>query len=234
MKLTQANDLAIQLMREHGLIQAGWHFKFDRGTRRFGACKYGLKTISLSKQLTEVNSEDEVRNTITHEIAHALVGHGHAHDAVWQRKHLELGGDGRQCYSADVVPVVQRYKLECPNGHVRYTARRPTGQKACGRCTRVWDERFVYTVTDTHQRQVISRPRPAPTPVFALAQDAEPRKESLKRVDSHEWQTRDGRLRFVRGFGGAGEREWQVVNADGTFFRNEIFPTLNAAKEAAL
>src|SRR5215471_13596338 len=36
-------------------------------------------------------------NTMTHEIAHAIVGPNHGHDQVWTEKHLEMGGDGQPC-----------------------------------------------------------------------------------------------------------------------------------------
>lgn len=33
-------------------------------------------------------------DTVAHEVAHALVGPAHGHDAVWRRKAVELGGSG--------------------------------------------------------------------------------------------------------------------------------------------
>jgi hypothetical protein len=82
MILKDAEALAQQLMSEHGLSH--WHFEFDRAVRRFGFCMYGIRTITLSRKFTLLNSEPEVRNTILHEIAHALVGPNHGHDKVWR------------------------------------------------------------------------------------------------------------------------------------------------------
>ena len=72
MILKDAKVLAQQLMSENGLSH--WHFEFDRAVRRFSFCMYGIRTITLSKRFTLLNSEPEVRNTIFHDIAHALVG----------------------------------------------------------------------------------------------------------------------------------------------------------------
>ena len=70
MELADAESLALELMRQHGLLPR-WKFKFDRAIRRFGCCNEGKRLISLSARLTELNSEYEVRDTILHEIAHA-------------------------------------------------------------------------------------------------------------------------------------------------------------------
>ena len=70
MNLKDAEELALSLMRKHGLSH--WEFGFDRAKRRFGACNFSKKRISLSKYLTEVNEIEQVRDTILHEIAHAL------------------------------------------------------------------------------------------------------------------------------------------------------------------
>ena len=70
MNLFEASILARSLMSEHGL--ADWGFAFDHARRRFGACNYTRRRITLSRPLTLLNGIDEVRDTILHEIAHAL------------------------------------------------------------------------------------------------------------------------------------------------------------------
>ena len=71
MTLAQARRLALRLMRQHKLSPA-WSFGFDRSKVRFGKCNFANKEISLSRYLVELNDENEVRETILHEIAHAL------------------------------------------------------------------------------------------------------------------------------------------------------------------
>lgn len=53
MKTDGAQILARSLMGTHGL--APWKFEFDRSVRRFGACHWRTKTITMSKALTEAN-----------------------------------------------------------------------------------------------------------------------------------------------------------------------------------
>ena len=73
----RARRLALGLMREHR-VPGDWLFEFDRSKVRFGRCHYGRKEISLSRHLVELNDEAEVRETILHEIAHALAPWGWA------------------------------------------------------------------------------------------------------------------------------------------------------------
>lgn len=145
MDLFSAERNAKLLMAAHGLTEKGWRFQWDNAARRFGQCRYSTKTISMSQQLTKQRSADAVRNTMLHEIAHALTP-GHGHDAVWRAKAISLGCDGRRC-SADKVEVKYNWLAKCPNGHVpakyirkpRATAR----AKSCPRCSPVFDRRFV-------------------------------------------------------------------------------------------
>lgn len=143
MQLSDAKSLAEALMQQHGLV--GWRFEFDRAKRRFGCCHYTTKTISLSWELVQLNDESRVKNTILHEIAHALVGHRHGHDSVWRRKAREIGCDGNRCYSRNDTEIVKgKYKAVCPQcGYVHHRHRKPKTVKACGVCSRVFDKSRV-------------------------------------------------------------------------------------------
>ena len=139
MNLQEAEKLAVDLLHEHGLLD--WHFKFDKAKRRFGCCNYTHKTISLSGPLTKIREPDMVRNTILHEIAHALVGRGHGHDNVWRSKALEIGCNGNRC-SSD-ARIKGKWVAVCPSGHEHYRHRRPKRLNAsCGLCSPVYNEKY--------------------------------------------------------------------------------------------
>lgn len=88
-------------MAQHGLRD--WKFAFNRRKQAMGLCVYGRKTIELSIHFVERdNPWDEVRDTILHEIAHALVGPRHGHDRVWKRKCIEIGARPERCGQADM------------------------------------------------------------------------------------------------------------------------------------
>lgn len=98
------------LLIEHGLMDQGWMFNFDRAKKRFGLCDYTHKTIFMSKYLTPGRTFAENYNTATHEIAHALVGHGHGHDAVWKAKAIEIGSSGERCSSMENVAAKPEFR----------------------------------------------------------------------------------------------------------------------------
>jgi predicted SprT family Zn-dependent metalloprotease len=136
MNLHSAQTLAIDLMSKHDLISKGWRFTFDTAVRRFGCCKYYSKTITLSKALTELNSESEVKNTILHEIAHALTP-GQKHNHVWRRKAIEIGCTGDRCYKSDEVEKPEsKYVAFCIGCGKKHRKHRMTNSiSSCGFCS---------------------------------------------------------------------------------------------------
>lgn len=90
-RLLFVHSEAERLLELYGLKQLGWSFKLNTNTQRVGVCKFDIKRIEFSQHFMERNSEYEIRDTILHEIAHALVGPHHGHDAVWRAKCREIG-----------------------------------------------------------------------------------------------------------------------------------------------
>ena len=132
MNTLKAQRLAVQLLERHGLFQQGWVFRFDNAVSRFGVTHHRKQVISLSRNLTSLNTEDEVRDTLLHEIDHALVGIGHGHDRVWKRKALEIGCNGQRGHSALTPPA--KYIGKCPNGHEFRRQRRTRDDQSCPTC----------------------------------------------------------------------------------------------------
>ncbi len=104
-----ARNLALELMARHGL--RGWAFGFNRRKQTLGLCRYVVRAIELSIYFVDRNGMDEVRDTILHEIAHALVGPGHAHDATWRAKCVEVGARPERCGLADMP--AGRWQARC-------------------------------------------------------------------------------------------------------------------------
>ena len=95
----------MKLMRQHGLIT--YTFKWDRAVRRFGSHNGQMQTISLSRPLTlHETNKCRVKNTILHEIAHALdhKQRGYSnHDVNWKRIARSIGCSGERCSSSSGV-----------------------------------------------------------------------------------------------------------------------------------
>lgn len=134
MELNKAQQIAKSLLNQYGLLS--WNFKFDNAVRRFGLCSYTTKTISLSQHLVLLNDESQVKDTILHEIAHALVGVGHGHDKHWVRTAKSIGCDGKRCYSSnDVITPKRNYICICEKCNTSFErVRKARGDVACRSC----------------------------------------------------------------------------------------------------
>src|SRR5271157_3467668 len=108
-RFRDVRKLAEDLLTLHGLQE--WSFTFNRGKQTMGLCAYARRTIELSTYFVERNGQEEILDTILHEIAHALVGPGHGHDAVWKRKCVEIGARPARCGDAEMPEG--RWKARC-------------------------------------------------------------------------------------------------------------------------
>ncbi len=116
----EAEQLANDLMQEHGLLAAGWVFAWGHGKRRLGGAEVRrypdgrvTRTIRLSRHLVRLNDDAEVRDTILHEIAHALVGVEHGHDAAWKSMCRRIGARPERTAGGEVRMPAAGYVLVC-------------------------------------------------------------------------------------------------------------------------
>lgn len=155
MDLRDAFAMAEHLLERHGLTE--WQISFDNAKRRAGVCRFGVKTIGLSAPLTTVHTDDEVRDTILHEIAHALAGPGHGHDAHWRALAQSIGCSGERCVSTESATLETPWLGVCPAGHTQGRHRRPERVTTCGTCSSTFDLAHIYSWTH-HGRPVAMHP----------------------------------------------------------------------------
>ena len=130
MELIKAKQLATRLMNQHYLFN--WSFNWNNRKNAYGVCSHNKRQIYLSKILTPHLQEHEVKNTVLHEIAHALVGGRHGHDYVWRSKAIEIGCDGSRTSSYDISNVRAKYVAICKGCGEKHTAnRRPKRSHWC-------------------------------------------------------------------------------------------------------
>lgn len=116
MDIIEAEALALGHMDRHGLLDGLWHFDFEHCKRSLGRCHYNSQKITLSKWYVELNRQDDVEDTILHEIAHALSyirygrkGKGHGH--LWKKVCRQIGATPQR---------VHKGILEYPDKHHKY------------------------------------------------------------------------------------------------------------------
>jgi len=129
----EAKNIAIALMEQHGLLAKGWKFQFNNRKRALGVCKWpavGGGIIELSHHFVRLNDAEAVRQTVLHEIAHAIAGPEAGHGPAWKMACRHVGCKPRRCSSTrDGVTMPKgKYKLVCGtcNTEMRTYHRRPT------------------------------------------------------------------------------------------------------------
>ena len=132
MTLTEVQTLGHRLIQEHAVksgLAHGWRFGFDLAPSRGGICKYKEKLILLSITFCLKASKAEIVDTLLHEIAHAIVGPRHGHDAVWKAAAARIGCTAERCHRVKHTPP--RWQGRCGCGkqweRQRLTRRARTG-----------------------------------------------------------------------------------------------------------
>lgn len=141
-KLDFVAALAERLMGESLDLQK-WSFGFDSGKRRAGLCDHTNKRISLSKYMSTLHSVDQSRQVMFHEIAHALAGVKHGHDAQWLRIATDLGYRNERISAKRVDEEHAKWLGTCANGHEYFRYRKPTRQSSCAKCSKKFDPAYL-------------------------------------------------------------------------------------------
>ncbi len=145
MNVNRLLPIARSLMDQHGLH--GWIVKLDGGKQRAGLCNYSKRTLSFSRHVNVLRSEEEYINTVLHEIAHALVGPGYGHGMVWEKMARNIGCDGQRCYEITSENAVKgNYRVVCPNNHdlgERFRVSEKTRGSSCPKCSPKFDSRYL-------------------------------------------------------------------------------------------
>lgn len=172
MNRTEITALARELMTQHGI--GHWQFKWINSYSYAGLCwtirwdenpSRSTGRIELSWPYFEVFSDFDIRDTILHEIAHALTpspkqrtSTGRTryihHGAEWKAKAKEIGCSGSRCVRQGANRPKGRYRGVCPNGH-ETTRQRMTEQgktASCPRCDSRYNPKFMFTWYDNGVR----------------------------------------------------------------------------------
>jgi len=144
MDAATAMDMAERLVEEklNTRVKDGWFWevKFNNTKRIIAQCVTKKREIRLSKPFMERMKRVNVKNTILHEIAHAIDFHQRgysAHDYRWKKIASTLGAHPRA--SAKLSPEEQpyfKYDAICPN-HGKLPSgfqRRPKREYLCAKC----------------------------------------------------------------------------------------------------
>lgn len=103
MDIDDAQRMAEALISHFGETLSGWEIRFDNAKTRLGECNSQRMTISLSRPVVELNAEEVVRDTILHEIAHALVGTEAGHSKEWKECAKRIGATPERLANSESI-----------------------------------------------------------------------------------------------------------------------------------
>ncbi len=88
-RLAEVGAQARGLMDLHGLAE--WSFDYIAAEKKLGVCRHRQRQIQLSRKHALEDSEEQVIDTVLHEIAHALAGPDAGHGPRWKAIARRLG-----------------------------------------------------------------------------------------------------------------------------------------------
>jgi superfamily II DNA or RNA helicase len=102
----EASSYLRDKLNHYGLTDWSVRLSQNAESRFLGMCSHKDKTIILNAHHIDIHPTPDVKNTILHEVAHALTP-GHAHNDVWVAKAREIGCDNTMpCSNLSLSPDV--------------------------------------------------------------------------------------------------------------------------------
>ena len=92
-RLNAVAAAARRLMDEHGL--ADWTLAFLESGRRLGDCNFRERVIRIGRAHALEDGEERIRDTVLHEIAHAIAGSKAGHGPLWKATARRIGATPR-------------------------------------------------------------------------------------------------------------------------------------------
>jgi predicted SprT family Zn-dependent metalloprotease len=135
MTINEAKEFAEAQLAIHGC--SDWKVKITRGEAfSLGGCIFDSKTLTLSRRHVENDTEETVRDTILHEVAHVRAGSEKPyHGAVWKEFARSMGAIPKAKKTVSLPPPKLKAKCaKCLGEFKRY--RKPPSQRYCAPCYR--------------------------------------------------------------------------------------------------
>ena len=101
----------------------------------------------MSRYLSARYDDATNRQTLLHEVAHALAGARAGHGAAWKRTARSLGYTGGTTHHGETATELAPWVGVCPAGHVAYRHRRATRATSCAVCSPTFDARHLFVWT---------------------------------------------------------------------------------------
>ena len=124
-------DLMVRQKVYHGLADE-WSATFDLAAGRAAICYFKEKLICLAVSYCMTAREEELIDTVLHEVAHALVGPQHNHDRVWKLAARRIGCTAERCTA--VTHTAGKWIGRCQCARPILRKRLTRGMRTTARC----------------------------------------------------------------------------------------------------
>jgi predicted SprT family Zn-dependent metalloprotease len=128
MDFAEASRMAREEMNRCGIGE--WTFGWNRRKRSLGLCRYRERRIELSAHFVYSNDAAQVRETILHEIAHALAGEKAGHGPLWKEMCRRVGAKPERCDHGVAVMPRGRWVARCGTCGKEYWRHRRPARRA--------------------------------------------------------------------------------------------------------
>jgi predicted SprT family Zn-dependent metalloprotease len=123
---SEIEQFAKQKLAQFGLNRDGWTFGWNNRKRALGLCNYTKKKIFVSESCAKVVAGDKIKDTVLHEIAHALAGAGTGHGIIWKQWCVKVGAVPQsQAFLPETQTPKGKYKLMFNDEVIEHLHRRP-------------------------------------------------------------------------------------------------------------
>ena len=145
-----------ELIREWEIQKAkwglsDWEFRFSNQKRHLGYCRPRKKVVSVSLAFMKTNPISVMKDTLLHEIAHALhyleTGKTN-HNNGWRKFALRVGCEPKRCATGERLQMPRgNYIGVCPVCEKEtHFYRRVRRSYSCSHCTNSYDLRYKLNI----------------------------------------------------------------------------------------
>jgi SNF2 family DNA or RNA helicase len=179
-----------ELMDSHGLKDWSIRMNTTMDSGYLGMCSEKDKCIILNAHHVDIHPDAEVKDTMLHEIAHALVGSKNQHGYVWARKAEELGARTTPCnhfsLPAHVIDAIRSgATVEMTFETIQIPKYKVTQLKdVCPECGKTAQEKFNIETIDKEGNIV----RLITLECFHIIKKVIPRGTPFEKMVSNDWR----------------------------------------------
>lgn len=139
-----------------------WELVFSNQKRHLGYCRPRKKIISISKAFMQRNPFPIIKDTLLHEIAHALhfLDTGKTnHSNGWKKFALKVGCEPKRCATGEGLNMPEgNYVGVCPVcSKATHFYRKVKRSYSCSHCTKSYDSRYKLRIITIKEYSLLKK-----------------------------------------------------------------------------